>query len=109
MTSQAPRRQMGISNQLLKSRKWAEYVLEYSQRNGWESFQIENRNQGQISYIQMPASELDEKKGIHIYTGSYNKRLEAGIQITMRDAMSLALHLKKMRPEMYQEWESTFH
>jgi len=103
----APRRQMGISNQLLKSRKWAEYVLEYSQRNGWESFQIENHHQGKISYIQMPRSELDEKKGIHIYQGSYNKRLEAGIKISMRDAMSLALEMKKTRPEMYFEWEST--
>jgi hypothetical protein len=101
-------RQMGISNQLLKSRKWAEYVLEYSQRNGWEPFQIENRYQDQIRYISMPGSEFDEKKGIYFYKGSYNKRLEAGIQITMRDAMSLALQMKKTHPEMYQEWESTY-
>jgi hypothetical protein len=95
------------SNQLLKSRKWAEYVLEYSQRNGWEEFKIETRNQDQITHIQMPQSELHN--GIHIYKGSYDKRLESGIQMSMRDAMSLALEMKRIHPEIYQKWESTFH
>jgi ribosomal protein L13E len=89
---------------LQKSRKWAEFVHQHALSHGWEAFPIETVHQGKTHVIEMPASEL--RNGVYIYTGSYNKRLEAGIPLSMRDAMSLALHYKKTQPEMYLLWES---
>ncbi len=89
---------------LQKSRKWAEYVYQHSLSHGWDAFPIETISQGKTHVVEMPASELHN--GTYIYTGSYNKRLEAGIPISMRDAMSLAIYYKKTRSEMYVLWES---
>jgi hypothetical protein len=91
---------------LQKSRKWAEFVYQHSLAHGWEAFTIETIHQGKTHVIEMPASEL--RNGVYIYTGSFNKRLEAGIPLSMRDALSLALQYKKTHPEMYALWESRF-
>ena len=87
-----------------KSRKWAEFVYQQSMTHGWDSFVIETTIQGKTTITTMPASE--ERNGSYIYRGSYNKRLDAGISISMRDAMSLALQYKREHPEIYQLWES---
>jgi hypothetical protein len=99
-------RPMNVSKSLIKSRKWAEYVFHYSVANGWDSFQIQSTYNGAIYTTEMPSSEL--YNGIHIYNGSFNKKLQSGIRITMRDALSLALSYKTTRPQMYSEWETLF-
>jgi hypothetical protein len=93
-------------NQLRKSQMWAKFVLEQAQINGWESFPVQSSNQGQITVTQIPGSELHN--GIHIYQGSYNKQLKTGERIAMREALSLAIHLKTTQPEKYREWEATY-
>lgn len=89
---------------LHRSRKWAEFVYLHALAHGWEAFIVETTFQGKTTFTEMPASE--ERNGSHIYRGSYNKRLETGIVISMKDAMSLALYYKRIHPEMYQLWES---
>lgn len=88
---------------LQKSRKWAEFVYQQSLAHGWDSFTIENIYQGKTIFISMPASE--ERNGQYIYAGSYNKRLGAGIPLSMRDALSLAIQYRKTHPDVYQLWE----
>lgn len=87
-----------VQKGLIKSRRWAEFVLQHALENGWQSFAL-------TPTIQLPESE--EKDGIHIYRGSFDKKLGRGQVITLRDAMALAVIYKTTRPEMYATWETT--
>jgi hypothetical protein len=89
-----------IQKGLIKSRRWAEFVHHYALENGWESFAL-------TPTIQLPESE--EKDGIHIYRGSFDKKLGRGQIISLRDAMALAVIYKTSRPEMYAAWEMTYN
>ena len=88
-----------VQKGLIKSRRWAEFVHQHALKMGWESFAL-------TPAIQMPESE--EKDGIHIYCGSYNKQLGRGQVITLRDAMALAVIYKSSRPIMYATWEADY-
>lgn len=91
------------AQQLRKSQMWARFVWEQALINGWESFPVLSSNQ---TVIQMPGSEIHN--GIYIYQGSYNKQLKAGERIALREALSLAIHMKATQPEKYSEWEATY-
>jgi len=100
----APSRASRSLSGIQKSRKWAEFVYQHALSNGWDAFTIETTFQGKTTVTTMPASE--KINGSYIYAGSYNKRLDAGIPISMRDAMSLALQYRRNHPDVYQLWES---
>lgn len=88
-----------VQKGLIKSRHWVEFVHQHALKMGWESFAL-------TPTIQMPESE--EKEGIRIYRGSYDKQLGRGQVITLRDVMALAVIYKSSRPVMYATWEADY-
>lgn len=98
-SQQVRARRVSVQKGLIKSRRWAEFVKQHALQNGWESFAL-------TPTIQMPASE--EKNGVHIYQGSYQKAIDRGETISLRDAMALAVIYKSSRPIMYATWEATY-
>lgn len=88
-----------VQKGLIKSRRWAEFVHQHALKNGWESFAV-------TPTVKMPESE--EKDGIHIYRGSYDKQHGRGQVISLRDAMTLAMIYKSSRPIMYATWEAEY-
>lgn len=92
-------RRSSVHKNLIKSRRWAEFVHQDALKNGWDSFQLTPK-------IKMPESQ--KMNEIYCYRGSYNKSLGRGEVISLRDAMSLAVIYKTTRPMMYAAWEATY-
>jgi hypothetical protein len=88
--------------QLQKSTAWVKFTFEYSVRNGWEEFIVNNRKSGEE--ILMPASE--EIDGKHVYPG--------GKEMILTHAMSLSKQRwspkakEGTHEELYNEFSAAF-
>ena len=112
-------KKLGANNgaQLVKPRKWVEFVLKHAKQEGWEAFETftkkKDKSTGEttVEVVQMPASVCID--GVYYYDGSSDKNGKPKTMIP-RDAMSLSkLYWSNktqtgLRQDLYEAFEAQY-
>jgi hypothetical protein len=83
-----------VPSQLAKNKEWVEIVLTNAKENGWEAFDAKDGD----SVVEMEASVETEE----------GPRFEDGSELTMKQAMSLAKHLKDSGSELWVAFSESY-
>ena len=83
-----------VPPQLQKNKEWVDIVLVNAQQNGWEAFEAKEG----AEVILMEASVETEE----------GHRFEDGSELNMKQAMSLAKHLKDSGSELYEAFSEAY-
>ena len=112
-------KKLGANNgaQLVKPRKWVEFVLKHAKQEGWEAFETftkkKDKSTGEttVEVVQMPASVCID--GVYYYDGSSDKNGKPKTMIP-RDAMTLSkLYWSNktqtgLRQDLYEAFEAQY-
>uniref|UniRef100_A0A6C0KU53 Uncharacterized protein n=1 Tax=viral metagenome TaxID=1070528 RepID=A0A6C0KU53_9ZZZZ len=83
-----------VPPQLAKNKEWVDIVFVNAKENGWETFDAKNGDE----IVEMEASVETEE----------GPRFEDGSEFTMKDAMSLAKHLKDSESELWVAFSESY-
>lgn len=91
--------------QLIKPRAWVSWTLADAMANGWESFTIVSKKQGEE--IVMAESMLNSK-GQYVYSDSVTDGAPDGKVLTPKDAMSLSKQRKTTGHPSWAKFEASY-
>jgi len=90
----APRAKGAVPPQLLKNKEWVDFVLAVAEERGWPAFEAKDG----ATTVECEESVMTEE----------GPRFEDGSEISMKQAMSLAKHLKDTGSELWELFNADY-